>query len=271
MRKGITAIQNIQLLKWCYEYDIQPGYNLLYGFPGELPGDYKDLPQLCRLLSHLAPPGNVTPVDFERFSPYFFEKEKFGLNIWPKSYYQFIYPSRVDMNKIAYFFDGSWTDQAGDPQEYMREVFGVWKTWTDSFASGRVFCYYEKGPNYLRIWDNRPRIQNAPIETRGLYLNEQLAEMYCFCDENRSFSAISEMMKARFGVQMDERRVQASLDSLVFQCLMLREENRYLSLAVRKPSRRRLSRSDSKEPECRHDSPPETLERQPLPSLAACP
>ena len=29
MRKGTTALQNIQLLKWCREYGVQPEWNLL--------------------------------------------------------------------------------------------------------------------------------------------------------------------------------------------------------------------------------------------------
>jgi ribosomal peptide maturation radical SAM protein 1 len=269
MRKGISAIQNIQLLKWCYEYDIHPGYNLLYGFPGEVAGDYEDLPQLFQLLSHLTPPGNVTAVEFERFSPYFFEKEKFGLEIWPKSYYQFIFPSRVDMGKIAYFFDGKWEHRSDDPQQYMSPVFDVWQMWMDNFTTGRIFCYYEKGPNYIRIWDNRPRIRNAPIETRGLYLNEQLAEMYCFCDENRSFKAILEMMRTRFGSHLEERVVRGWLDSLVFQCLMFREENRYLSLAVRKSSRRLGSKVLTKKPDSSHDSTSATLLPQPFPLQAS--
>ncbi len=35
MKKGVTGIQNIQLLKWCREYGIEVAWNLLYGFPGE--------------------------------------------------------------------------------------------------------------------------------------------------------------------------------------------------------------------------------------------
>ena len=35
MRKGVTALQNLRLLKWCAEIGITPAWNLLYGFPGE--------------------------------------------------------------------------------------------------------------------------------------------------------------------------------------------------------------------------------------------
>ena len=36
MRKGVTAFQNVQLLKWCRELGVTPYWNLLWGFPDEL-------------------------------------------------------------------------------------------------------------------------------------------------------------------------------------------------------------------------------------------
>ena len=40
VRKGTSALQNIQLLKWCKELGIEPIWNLLWGFPGEPPEEY---------------------------------------------------------------------------------------------------------------------------------------------------------------------------------------------------------------------------------------
>ena len=42
MRKGCTMLQNIQLLKSCAGAGIEPGWNLLYGFPGEDPESYRE-------------------------------------------------------------------------------------------------------------------------------------------------------------------------------------------------------------------------------------
>ena len=36
MKKGCTALQNIQLLRWCKELDIRVAWNILSGFPGEV-------------------------------------------------------------------------------------------------------------------------------------------------------------------------------------------------------------------------------------------
>src|SRR5260370_24175623 len=35
MKKGTTALRNIQLLKWCQEYGVTAEWSMLYGFPGE--------------------------------------------------------------------------------------------------------------------------------------------------------------------------------------------------------------------------------------------
>src|SRR5947209_12986231 len=53
MRKGTTALQNIQMLKWCKEIGIVPHWNVLYGFPGERPSDYLEMAHLMGALHHL--------------------------------------------------------------------------------------------------------------------------------------------------------------------------------------------------------------------------
>src|SRR6185369_5992400 len=35
MRKGVSALQNIQLLKWAMEMGVEPRWNILWGFPRE--------------------------------------------------------------------------------------------------------------------------------------------------------------------------------------------------------------------------------------------
>ena len=56
MRKGTTGLKNIELLKWCREYDVTPLWNLLYGFPGETEADYDETRELIRAIWHLEPP-----------------------------------------------------------------------------------------------------------------------------------------------------------------------------------------------------------------------
>ncbi len=79
MRKGVTALQNIQLLKWCKQYGVTVAWNLLYGFPGETAADYAAIGRSMESLWHLPPPHSVGAVRMDRFSPYFNEAASFGL------------------------------------------------------------------------------------------------------------------------------------------------------------------------------------------------
>ncbi|PYJ51698.1 MAG: RiPP maturation radical SAM protein 1 [Verrucomicrobia bacterium] len=91
MRKGVTALQNIRLLKWCAEIGINPEWNLLYGFPGEPPEEYSRMAELIPFLVHFTPP-SFAPVQMERFSPYFERPAEFGIELTgPMPQYKFLY------------------------------------------------------------------------------------------------------------------------------------------------------------------------------------
>jgi hypothetical protein len=53
MRKGVTAIQNIQLLKLGRENKTVVAWNILYGFPGEKEEHYEETLQTIPLITHL--------------------------------------------------------------------------------------------------------------------------------------------------------------------------------------------------------------------------
>src|SRR5438445_486018 len=71
MKKGITAINNINTLRWARYYEINVSWNILHGFPGELADDYQQQTGLVRMLTHLQPPTVVSRIWLERFSPLF--------------------------------------------------------------------------------------------------------------------------------------------------------------------------------------------------------
>jgi ribosomal peptide maturation radical SAM protein 1 len=232
MHKGVTAIQNIQLLKWCYEFGIDPSWNVLYGFPGEVPEDYSDFPRVFRLLNHLRAPSAITPVYFERFSPYHSEREKYSLTLKPLNHYRFIFPeSRVDLEKMAYFFSGEWKGCQGDPSVYVEPVRQAAEEWRQHWKNKVIFCYYEKGPGFISIYDNRPLFGNT-ITVRKTFLNELQSQAYLFCDEHRSFKAIHEMLSNYVRKDLQPEQTHTLLSQLVNAGLMFQEEERYLALAV---------------------------------------
>jgi magnesium-protoporphyrin IX monomethyl ester (oxidative) cyclase len=105
MGKGTTAFLNLQFLKNCREFGIEPDWNLLIGFPGEPEEVYQKYQQDLPLLTHLPPPHGVYLVRFDRYSPYYNRREEFGLDLHPMDYYGLIYPfADADLDQLAYFF-----------------------------------------------------------------------------------------------------------------------------------------------------------------------
>ncbi|MEY9362834.1 hypothetical protein ABH994_005555 [Bradyrhizobium yuanmingense] len=87
MRKGVTALHNIRLLKWCAEIGVDPQWNLLFGLPGEPPEEYERMADLIPSLVHLKPPA-LCPIQIQRFSPYYQRSADFGIEIvGPVPYY----------------------------------------------------------------------------------------------------------------------------------------------------------------------------------------
>jgi ribosomal peptide maturation radical SAM protein 1 len=105
MGKGTTAFQNIQFLKSCTEFNIAPTWNLLIGFPGEDVAVYERYVHYIPHLIHLAPPGGVSMVRFDRFSPYFDNRGDYGLDLHPMDNYALTYPfGPGSLSDLAYFF-----------------------------------------------------------------------------------------------------------------------------------------------------------------------
>lgn len=229
MQKGVSAIQNVQLLKWCFEYDVEPSWNILYGFPGEQAAQYEVLPSVVRLLFHLPPPVGITPVIFERFSPYHFNASKYGLRLTPFPVYRVLYPENlIDYTKLAYYFEGEWNKQ-GEPEQYIQPTINSYREWVDYWLKNEVLFYYERGPGFMTLHDNRPLNGGSELQGRKIVLDEIQSKIYLFCDGIQSFRSIQQMLENTFTPE-DTRSL---LDQFVENGLMFREDDLYLSLAVR--------------------------------------
>jgi len=108
MGKGTSCLQNVQLLKWCKEYDIEVAWNLLYGFPNEPPEEYAKIAGIIPALRHLPPPIGSGQVRIDRFSPYWRSPQDFGISnlrhFWAYDYVYSGIPIKDRIN-FAYYFD----------------------------------------------------------------------------------------------------------------------------------------------------------------------
>jgi magnesium-protoporphyrin IX monomethyl ester (oxidative) cyclase len=130
MEKGVTALQNIRLLRDCAELGVAVTWNILAGFPGEMDEPYHRMAEMIPKLEHLDPPNSAGRLRLDRFSPYFERAAELGYNdVTPMPSYAVVYelPESL-LRRIAYFFDG-WSrptvsDEALEP---VRDAVGAWR------------------------------------------------------------------------------------------------------------------------------------------------
>jgi ribosomal peptide maturation radical SAM protein 1 len=226
MRKGVTALQNVRLLKWSAEIGVKPMWNLLYGFPGEPQEEYERMAELIPSLVHLEPP-NFSHVQVQRFSPYFERATEFGLQLTgPMPYYQFLYDVPADLlTNLAYDFAHRY-DDGRDPELYTKGVRAAVEKWRASSKEGFGSLRYRRGPGFLNVHDRRPGIEPADY-----YFEGAEAKIYLGCDAGASPSELCTQL-ATEGEDLELAEITEFLDELVIARLMYREDNRYLALAV---------------------------------------
>lgn len=228
MRKGTTALQNIQLLKWCKEYDIAADWNLLYGFPGETAADYRAMLELLPSVRFLGPPSACGPLRLDRFSPYFDRPEAFGItDVRALQSYRYLYPFDEDvLRRIAYYFDFSY-DSGRRADSCAQEVLRYVRGWQAEKASGQLTAG--------RLPDGRLRLDDSRHDaTAPWFVLDGLEQSaYEYCDRAHALPAIESHLRRAFPERSFGRaELRVFLDSAVANRLMVRDEQRYLSLAL---------------------------------------
>jgi ribosomal peptide maturation radical SAM protein 1 len=234
MRKGVTAIQNIQLLKWGRENKIFIAWNLLYGFPGEKKEYYDEMLEIIPSITHLQPPTVVPRIVLERFSPYHFDAERLGIrNIKPVRMYRLIYPeSKVNLYDIAYFFEYTLDESAEDPKKYIKPVGKAVTAWKSAYFKTAINFQYRKGPGFIELQDNRPMKAEGVGPMRKSLLTGIESDVYLLCDSIKSFREINDFVKLRTSPSWSDDQVRQMLEGFVEKRLMIEEKGRYLALAT---------------------------------------
>lgn len=229
MAKGVSALQNIQLLKYCRQFDVFPQWNILTGFPGETVEDYQHMVKLISKITHLPPPDNHFPFALHRFSPYFVSPQKFGIcNIRPENAYHFIYPFKEPvLFNLAYFFEFDYREDVKPPDydDKLTEAIGYWQ---ECYENNENLYSYGLSSSTLLIEDSR---SNAVAFQTVLESIEK--DIYVFCDKIRTLSSILDAIKKKYSnYPVRERDVRDILENMIDLNLMVGENNKYLSLAI---------------------------------------
>jgi ribosomal peptide maturation radical SAM protein 1 len=231
MHKGVSPLQNVQLLKWCRQHQVDVAWNLLYGFPGENLQDYRDTLAIVKALSHLHPPMAYGWVGLHRFSPIADTPEKFNIrHIRPLKAYQYLYPFPEEiLDNLAYFFEFDF-----DGKEKMERWFYPIKEEVERWQQLAPYCRLEVvpgGTDTMVVRDTRPQ----RVFSEYHFGNPEKAVIE-FCDESRKFSEILAYLGTiTNGMATQESWLRNFLDYLVQHHLMLRVDDRYLNLILLQP------------------------------------
>jgi ribosomal peptide maturation radical SAM protein 1 len=227
LRKGMTALRNVQLLKWCAEHGVKADWNILYGAPGETDEDHADVIRVIDAIGHLEPPTACGPIRFDRFSPYHDHPADYGIEAMrPMAPYRYLYP---------------WPDEVLERVAYYFELPAVEQQHNEVRAAAlrrRVLQWQEGTRGELRqIMSEPDRV--LVIDTRfGEMVRHELtgwqAEVYLACDAVTELSDVVSLPGVR---DVPRSELVAFLDRCVAARILLVRERRALSLAVRTPAR----------------------------------
>ena len=213
MKKGVTGLQNIQLLKWCKEMGIHPIWNFLIGFPRESADDYFEMAALSARVCHLPRPSGVSVIRLDRFSPNFNEAGQLGFTkLRPLPFYEFLYDlPEAARHNLAYYFAYDYTvpqDVARYADPLVRSVHAWKTTWRHAELVSVDL------DDRLFVFDTRPRAK-VPVSV----LTGDDRELYLTCDAITDASPLDGASTAR-------------LQAIAGSGLMLNQGAKYLSLAV---------------------------------------
>lgn len=230
MKKGVTGLQNIRLLKWCAQYGIEVTWNLLYGFPRESPEEYARMAELLPSLAHLDAP-NLGELMIYRFSPYHDRAAEYGLKLaGPLPHYRLLYDTdEATLADLAHVFVHRHED-GRDPQSYIGELRQCVEQWRRDAERNRGALSYRRGPDFMIVTDTRTTTTSVP--TRYV-LDESESRAYLACDAGATIPAICAALERSDGPTPDAARVAELMRQFVDARIVYEEDGRFLSLAVR--------------------------------------
>ncbi|HLP44615.1 MAG TPA: RiPP maturation radical SAM C-methyltransferase [Candidatus Kapabacteria bacterium] len=161
MNKGVTAAENILLLRNAAVSGIYVDWNLLWGFPGDKAGYYREVLGLLPLLRHLCPPAVFRHISIDRFSPYFEKARDFEINrLRPWTAYRAVYPDWADVDKLAYRFIGDYSCESLENTGLIKEIAAEVQNWKKEWKNAKLVLI--PFPGSYMVYDSRDTGKGKP-------------------------------------------------------------------------------------------------------------
>ena len=242
LKKGNSALMNVQLLKWAREYGLIVDWNFLIGIPEEAREWYAEMVQWLPQIFHLQPPSAAYPIRYDRFSPYHEQQEKYGLKLVPNRAYSYVYPlSSDELNHLAYYFENEaqnnninraadWRNTGLNTEHLaLQKCIGQWGEIFWSKLPPQLIIKQDNGKE-MTIIDTRPSAVSAKLTLKGLAY-----QIYSACDRVLTHSELRRTLHKQLQLHFTESEVKSALQYLQTQQILLELNGRLLSLALRAP------------------------------------
>lgn len=221
MKKGVTAFQNIRLLKWSLEIGINVYWNLLYGFPGEQPSEYGIMAELIPWISHFRPPvDGCCRLRLDRFSPLFINQQAYNIKtVQPAFAYNIVYDlPPAELHELAYHFE---FEEHGGPKsiDYIEPVRAAVQSWDAGVGTISFFAIHRD--DQLLLFDRRMGAATPYASISGLE-----RKIFDACESGATLSEIAHEFN------LDENRVQEALSLFLERHWVIYIDGRYLSLPI---------------------------------------
>jgi ribosomal peptide maturation radical SAM protein 1 len=199
MDKGVTGCQNVRHLRDAQSAGVSAAWNYLFGFPGESEADYDTVITQMAALEHLTPPGGVTRIAIERFSPYFDRPELGFSRLRSAAHYAHVYDlPEEELRDLAYLFDAP---QAGIGDAAATRLEAAVGRWAGAHPASRLTCH-DLGGTILLINQRRAHAWSTltlhdPLEVAAFRLLE----------EPRTVQSVTSRLSARLGEPVAEEHI----------------------------------------------------------------
>jgi ribosomal peptide maturation radical SAM protein 1 len=231
MAKGVSGIQNVLAIKLLMQEDITVHYNILLGFPGDEPDDYRDMCERIPLLYHLFSPHSFAPVLTTRYAPMQTDPRRFGITrpIVREPLYEMVFSRKYrgqigfDLNDFCYIFETPYETSEECSQLYSILIYQM-NHWRSLLATREVRLSYEVTAGGIEFVDSRQ--QSEPKVTRFGANHAQVYEAL-----SNAIVSAAELVD-RFAGRFESTTISDVLTDLSRERLIYHEGPRMVGLAI---------------------------------------
>jgi hypothetical protein len=224
MNKGITALQNIQMLKWAHEHGIQVRWNLLFNLPNATEEDQRLTEERLAQVSHFGAHFHAIEFVLQRYSPYYREREEHFAAVWPARGYSNIYRelSPEAISNLAYNYEFESKGSSPDVASHRRRLASFEETCRG--GGGGALLHVEIPGQRMLVLDLRPGAVQCLSE-----LDEVEAFVLKCCDGMQTRGLLGERA---LGNSIGSDELDRALEQLVRRNVVMRDGDTYLAISL---------------------------------------